>query len=128
MVFVRGLMVIICCNYLKNKYTYIKMEGTKVCIKCNMEKSLTEFHKNNTKKSGHQSSCNICTNIRAKEYRRKYASLKTREEKDKKVCYHCKVEKNILEFSKDRSRKDGFNVECKNCRNKHYNAYSKARK
>src|SRR5688572_8085532 len=104
------------------------MEVKKACSECKIEKSLNEFHKNNTKKSGHQSSCNICTNIRAKEYRRKYASLETREEKDKKVCYHCKIEKNILEFSKDRYRKDGVQNACRDCRYKRNNAYSKARK
>ena len=68
-------------NYLKNKYNNIKWKLTKVCTKCKMEKSLNEFHKDKRKKSGYQSSCKICKNIKAKELRQKYSRLETREDK-----------------------------------------------
>ena len=76
------------------------MEVYKVCTKCKMEKSLTEFHKDKSRKSGYHSSCKTCKNIKAKELRQKYSRLETREIKDKKVCSCCKKEKNILRIYK----------------------------
>ena len=115
-------------NYLKNKYNNIKWKSHKVCTKCKIEKSLTEFHKDKSNKSGYCSSCKTCKNIKAKELRQKYSRLETREIKDKKVCGRCKKEKNILEYVKNRCCKDGFDSECKDCKYKYNNAYSKARK
>ena len=48
--------------------------------------------------------------------------------KDKKVCGRCKEEKKVLEYLKNRYRKDGFDNECKDCAYKRNNVYSKARK
>src|SRR5688572_23465363 len=98
---------------LKNKYTYIKMEGLKVCTKCKLQKSLTEFHKNKRSKSGCQAYCKTCNNIIAKELRLKYSSLETKEVEDKKVCCCCKNKKNISEYTKNRCRKDGVDEKCK---------------
>lgn len=42
-----------------------------------------------------------------------------------KTCYKCKVEKSLSEFAKNKSRKDGYNGMCKQCKNEytktHYN-------
>jgi hypothetical protein len=46
----------------------------------------------------------------------------------KKVCSTCKVEKEITEFSKDRTEKDGYTYSCKVCRNKRYNEWAKENK
>src|SRR5688572_3926923 len=100
------------------------MEVNKVCTNCKMEKSLTEFHKNKRSKSGHQSCCKICKNIKAKEFRQKYSQIENREEKDKKVCSCCKKQKNVSEYVKNRCCKDGFDGECKECKNKYKKAYS----
>lgn len=32
-----------------------------------------------------------------------------------KICNNCKIEKNILEFSRCKRKKDGFNIICKSC-------------
>ena len=40
-----------------------------------------------------------------------------REKKDKKVCSCCKKEKNVIEYAKNRSLKDGLASECKICKN-----------
>ena len=93
-----------------------------------MEKSLTEFYKDKSNKSGYHSSCKMCQNIKTKELRQKYSRLETREIKDKKVCSCCKKEKNVLEYSKNRCCKDGFASECKDCKYKYNNAYFKARR
>src|SRR5688572_9370789 len=104
------------------------METNKVCNKCNMKKSLTEFHKAKNNKSGYQYSCKTCANIKAKEFRLKYSRQDVRDEKDKKVCCRCKIEKNVLDYSKNRSQKDGLAGECKDCKNKYNNAYINARR
>ena len=36
------------------------MEVSKVCTKCKMEKSLIEFYKDKSSKSGYRSSCKMC--------------------------------------------------------------------
>lgn len=46
----------------------------------------------------------------------------------KKVCANCKIEKEITEFSKDKSEKDGYTYGCKLCRNKRYNEWAKENK
>src|SRR5688572_13889762 len=104
------------------------MDASKECTKCIMEKRLNEFPKDKRNKSGYCSICKTCKNIKTKELRQKYSRLDTREMKEKKVCSCCKKEKNIIEYVKNRSRKDGFYSECKECKRKHYNAYKKARK
>ena len=35
-----------------------------------------------------------------------------------KICSHCNVSKDVSEFPKDKSRKDGFFSWCKDCFNK----------
>ena len=104
------------------------MVAYKMCSKCKLQKSLTEFCKDKRSKSGRRSSCKICSNIIGKEWRQKYSQIANKETKDKKVCGCCKEERNIQEFSKNKSAKDGFESECKACKNKYNNAYSKARK
>jgi hypothetical protein len=39
-----------------------------------------------------------------------------------KVCYKCKVEKDLSEFGKDKSKKYGLNSECKSCKREYYKA------
>ena len=46
----------------------------------------------------------------------------------KKVCATCKIEKDITEFSKDRTEKDGYTYSCKVCRNKRYNEWASKNK
>jgi len=41
---------------------------TKICTKCNLEKSIAEFHVNNLGKDGYHCQCKECKNIYKKEY------------------------------------------------------------
>ena len=104
------------------------MEANKICSKCQIEKRLTEFYKDKYQKSGYRPSCKICQKIQVKELQQIYSRLETREEKDKKVCYRCKEERNIREYTKNRYCKDGFDGECKRCKNKYKKEYLKARR
>ncbi len=40
----------------------------KQCYKCKTEKELSEFHKNSSRKDGHQNYCKICAKVRNHEY------------------------------------------------------------
>ena len=35
-----------------------------------------------------------------------------------KLCYHCKQEKDISEFWKNKNKSDGYDIYCKTCANK----------
>src|ERR1043165_1490889 len=104
------------------------MEVTKACVECKMEKSWNEFHKDSSRKSGFRPNCKTCQNIRAKELSQRYSVLETREIKDKKVCYRCKIEKNVSDYMKSRGRKDGVDNKCRECANKYSLAYINARR
>src|SRR5688572_8073470 len=100
------------------------MDVSKMCSKCKIEKRLSEFYEDKCQKSGYYPSCKSCKKIKNKEVARKYSLLTTREEKDKKVCSRCKIEKNVLEYVKNRYQKDGFAGECKQCSHKRYTAHN----
>src|ERR1043165_2175980 len=104
------------------------MEVTKACVECKMEKSLNDFYKDSSRKSGFRPNCKTCQNIKTKELSQKYSVLENREIKNKKVCYRCKIEKNVSEYSKNRWRKDGINNKCQECANKYSLAYINARR
>ena len=42
-----------------------------------------------------------------------------------KQCFRCKNIKDFSEFTKDKYNKDGYNSNCKKCRNSYYNNYYK---
>ena len=105
-----------------------KMEVLKVCTKCKLGKSLIDFYKDKSTKSGYTSWCKKCRIIKGKELYQKYSRLETREQKDKKVCGCCKVEKNIQEYPKNRCIKDGFDNLCKVCKYKRNHADTRARR
>lgn len=46
----------------------------------------------------------------------------------KKTCCHCKIEKPLSEFSKDKHQNDGYTYSCKVCRNKRYNDWARENK
>ena len=104
------------------------MEPTKACSKCKTEKSLNEFYKDKYDKSGYYPICKICKRTKAKELAHKYSVLENREIKDKKVCFRCKVEKNVSEYHKNRYQKHGIDHECKDCKNKNNLDYIIARR
>lgn len=41
----------------------------------------------------------------------------------KKICNKCKVEKDVTEFYKDKSKKDGISIYCKSCSDKNVGAW-----
>jgi hypothetical protein len=62
---------------------------TKICSKCGLEKELSEFNKNRTKKDGYASWCRECNKLYKQKYREENAE---KIAEAKKKCYHAKIE------------------------------------
>lgn len=91
---------------------------TKVCSKCKVEKSTTDFYKDKTKIDGLQINCKIC--------RREYLSKRIYEPiNDENILKRCNTcAKNfpctLDYFGKSLKSKDGLRGDCRNCQ-KQYN-------
>lgn len=110
--------------------------STKVCIKCNQEKPLSDFNKHVRMKDGIRNSCRICDYISKKEWKKNNKD-KVREEKrryierrknvikekkppaqwERKICNGCNVEKNRDEYY---FHSGGICKECEKLRQKRY--------
>lgn len=83
---------------------------SKICSKCNIDKDLGEFHKDNNRKDGHRSACKDCIN------NKKPSVLKDKcndlLSKNHKICSKCNIEKDLSEFCKNGKY---HRSECKSC-------------
>ena len=98
------------------------MNRNKICIKCGVEKGISEFHKHKDYKDGYTNQCKECKKEYDKERRQKL-SKEPKEVPLKKICSICKVEKNINEFNKNSISKDGHRSECRECQMKNCKEY-----
>jgi hypothetical protein len=80
----------------------------KLCLKCNINKSVDDFHKNKTNKGGYHKYCKSCRSTR---------KIMVQPEPGKKFCTACKKEKEICYFSKNSSSVSGLASWCKLCTN-----------
>ncbi len=91
-------------------------EIKKICTKCKIEKDINEFSKN---KNFHKNNyvnykCKSCSN----SYNRSKYVRKTNKKpliSLTKYCFSCKLDKELIEFSKNNFRKDGLQICCKSC-------------
>lgn len=99
------------------------MEETKVCSKCGVEKPLVEFGKRKTSKDGRRGECKECNNAYHK-YRSengdiiqqlKIDKIKDAENAKTKICSKCGIEKELVEFQKEKNGKYGVRGDCKEC-------------
>tara|TARA_R110001606_G_C15064969_1_gene615261 strand:- start:47 stop:544 length:498 start_codon:yes stop_codon:yes gene_type:complete len=74
----------------------------KRCIKCNIEKTLTEFNKNKTNKDGLQYMCNKCW----KEYRKKRSGITKTYQKNRRIL----KKKLVEEEDRLKQTKEGYGV------------------
>ena len=90
----------------------------KRCSKCGKLKDESFFPKDKTRKDGLHQRCKECKN----NYNRKrYTNTQTGKEKNteediQKRCSSCGELKHVSEFSRDRTKKDGYYHLCKVCR------------
>ncbi len=92
-----------------------KERKCKICKDCNINKNIDEFYYvGKDSKDGYRNKCKDCTK---KIGEKKRQEIKNSDKKiiNKKVCFHCKVEKNISEFNKRNDWKDGYISICKQC-------------
>jgi hypothetical protein len=101
----------------KEKVPYIQPEY-KVCSKCSIEKHRSEYFASKSK-DGIAASCKDCRNKDIKKYSQANLEKHTQEDPSTKVinksCVKCKEVKEVEEFVKDRTRKDGLCRTCKAC-------------
>ena len=87
----------------------------KLCVKCKVEKPITEFYKAKESKFGVHSYCKLCHNehnrIKNGYNERVYVEIKD----GKKVCSMCKEIKPIEEFCISNSARFGLSSPCKQC-------------
>lgn len=100
---------------------------TKICKKCNIEKSTIEFYKKSKTNDKLRSICKACSNSRQTEYERKIQNkhkqsiININNTIKNKICTKCSNSKDIIEFSRDNSSLSGIRSVCKSC-NKKYSA------
>lgn len=101
---------------------------TKVCKKCEQEKSVRDFYRTPGPSGGYRHKCIAC--YKADEldrHRRRAAGLIPPKEKpqpkgETKTCTQCKVEKDVTEFHRSAN---GYHTKCAQCRNKYNRDYRK---
>ena len=84
----------------------------KTCARCEVDKPNSEFHKTRGGRDGLQTICKDCHSKNNKSY---YLLPPDSGPISTKTCVRCKVVKNISEFSKSRTTKDGFMGNCREC-------------
>lgn len=98
-----------------NKEINIK---SKVCTKCNFEKDIDQFSRNNCSSTGLPSWCKLCTSQYHEIYHADIKQInlnKTGIDIENKICSMCKLEKDISQFGKHSYTSDGFFTYCKPC-------------
>jgi len=79
---------------------------TKICKICNLDKEVTNFHKNGTT---YHPSCKPCRALERKNLRYE------RPTDGQRKCASCEIEKDISEFHADKSHPSGLQSSCKPC-------------
>lgn len=104
------------CNSIKIRVNELRT-NMKLCIKCNIKKDNDEFRKTTI---GYVLKCKECELSECKK-ETKYKEFKESEitdEDDTKNCSTCKKLLNLEDFSKNKTRADGYEYNCKNCESK----------
>ena len=96
----------------------------KVCSKCGIAKDISEFGRHSKMKDGLQIWCKTCI----KDYSKTYSSSIVVEDTAVKLCTKCITEKSIKEFPKDKYKKDGHGVICKQCNKNKVKVYQEENK
>lgn len=92
----------------------------KLCTKCGIEKPLSGYTKDRSKKDGYRTECTDCKRkAKATSYTINKARLLTDPKltPDTKVCHKCGLPKAKVEFRRNYSSPDGLYAHCKECSN-----------
>ena len=91
---------------------------SKVCIKCNQIKPLTDFNKDKSKSDGLHYICKSSQSIISKHYRDNYKQINANKifnKNDVKVCWKCKLNKPLTDYQKNITNLDGLGYICNQC-------------
>ena len=120
---------------LFQKYKKYQIENPithKTCYNCKQTKTINEFNKNKRKKDCLCYVCKICEKESAdKNYKKrlpKYKKQQLENPIDEKICNCCKLKKDVNEFYKDQTKKDGLQTKCKVCTNQKVKKYNSEHK
>lgn len=89
----------------------------KVCVECKQQKLLDQFGINKAKKDGLNIRCKPCKNEIQKLKREAKKPPIQKIPENMKKCYTCKKIKNFDSFNVCSNNKDGYNSNCKDCKN-----------
>ena len=116
-------------RYLRYEETHRTIDGMKQkrCTKCKKWKDESKFHKRPGTKSGMYSFCKDCNRACLRErYKKEGKGLKTNYRYEEchrvvdgvkqKLCRRCKSWKTKSDFYKNRSKKEGLEMWCKECK------------
>lgn len=87
----------------------------KTCILCKINKSFDDFYKQKAAKDGYNPYCKSCAALKTQEYIDRNRYKKDKVNLENKVCYKCGEKQDILSFTKDKTKHDGFSTTCKKC-------------
>lgn len=94
---------------------------TKICTKCNKEKTINNFNKDPRTKDGLGYWCKKCSQINwLKHNPPKNKKIIIKDPINNKICSKCKIEKNKKEFNKNKSKFDGLTTYCKLCTSQYH--------
>lgn len=99
---------------------------TKTCIKCNCEKSVTQYNKNPAAKDGLRGYCKVCQKLYLEERKAKRAKEFTVAITEQQ-CSNCGKVKPTAEFQSDNNAASGFVRECRECKRKKWQEYNKSK-
>ena len=111
---------------------------SKECCKCHEIKEVSEFSKDKSKKDGIRTTCKECDNKRhSEEYYKQNVNKERIQQRGiirnyddngnliSKECSKCHEIKEVSEFNKDKSKKDGVATACKECKKEQISEYYK---
>tara|TARA_B100000424_G_scaffold100249_1_gene75207 strand:+ start:241 stop:969 length:729 start_codon:yes stop_codon:yes gene_type:complete len=119
------------------------VDGLKQCTTCGETKPVSEYHKNRTTKDGFQDVCKSCRSIAGKtiykdtirantrlrreanknKHKISYKDLLKTKEGQTKFCNSCKQQLSYSYFGIDRTRDEGFQNCCRQCKSKRDKKY-----
>lgn len=89
----------------------------KWCQYCCQSKDRSKFNKTKGKSDGLESYCRDCMKIIKNKRIARRRNLGLYIKKENKICYDCKINKNIDDFGANTRKPDGKDVRCKICKN-----------
>lgn len=87
----------------------------KKCSKCREIKNIDDFSYSINQKDGFNHTCKVCSNIQNKIFNEIYKNKIDKTSRISKICFKCKIEKEITLFPKETKSPDGYSYKCKKC-------------